>query len=204
MASKPVASAVQIETETGLYQSRIVLNGYNEFKKLLKDFDPALRKAMDAEIRGFLKPVAQHAKTMVPSTVMRNWRKPKHPRRDARGHPSRWSERAWDQSDVVRGIVVRQGGKRRKGSAESTVWKIQNKSAAGAIYETAGKRSGGHSPAGVAFVSAITLRGGRPSRLIWRAWDQAGGDEKITKNVIGIISRYENELQDRMDAAGED
>lgn len=204
MAAKPVSSAVKIDVDNETYQSRVVLNGYNEFKKELKKFDPALRKAMDAEIRAFLTPVSKLAKTYVPATVMRNWRKPKSRRMNADGYMSRWTERAWDQAEVIKGIVVRQGGKRRKGTAESTVWKIQNKSAAGAIYETAGKKSGGHGPSGVAFVSAITLRGGRPSRLIWRAWDQSGGNNRIVGNVIEIIGRYENELQDRMDAAGKD
>lgn len=199
MAPKPVSSSVQVATQSDAYESRVVLNGYNEFKKLLKDFDPALRKAMDAEIRGFLTPVSQLAKTLVPQTVMRNWRKPKRPREG-----SRWGERGWDQSEVVKGIVVRQGGKRRFGTAESTVWKIQNKSAAGAIYETAGKRSAGDGVAGQSFVAAITLRGGRASRLIWRAWDQSGGEKTITKNIIDVIGRYENELQARMDAAGKD
>lgn len=198
MASKSIPN-VSPEIEKGAYDSKVVLYGYNEFKALLKKWDPELRKAMDKEVRAFLTPVSQLARSYAPATVMRNWRKPKNPRTG-----SRWGQRGWDQAEVVKGIVVRQGGKRSRGSAISTAWKIQNKSAAGAIYETAGKRSSGDGIAGQSFIAAITLRGGRASRLIWRAWDQSGGDKEITSSVVEIINRYENELQDRMNAVGKD
>jgi len=186
MAPDPNGPLVQIVSNAYDLDVKVALNGYNQFKKELKLADPELRKAMDREIRGFLKPIASRAKGLVPGTVMRNWKKPMRSRAD-----SRWGERAWDQSTVQKGIVVRQGGQRAFGSQYSSAWSLQNRSAAGAIYETAGKRSGGHGVSGIAFVSAIMAAGGRPSRLIYRAWDDAGGEKKISTEVVKIIEKYE-------------
>jgi hypothetical protein len=189
MAKKVKGMATQIES--GGLETTVVLNGYNEFKKQLKAAEPDLRKAMDKEIRDFITPVSSLAKSYVPSVAMRNWKS---------GGKGQWSDRlGWDQSTVVKGIVVRQGGSRSKGSATSAAWRIQNKSGAGAVYELAGKKSSGNGIAGRSFINAITLRGGRPSRLIWRAWDAKGGEQAITRAVVETIHKFENQLQNRLD-----
>ena len=179
------------EIESGGLDATVVLNGYNEFKKQLKAADADLRKAMDKEIKSFITPVSNLAKTYVPQVAVRNWKS------EGKGE---WSNRlGWDQATVTKGIVVRQGGKRSRGSATSAAWRIQNKSAAGAVYELAGRKSDGSGIAGQTFVKAITMRGGRPSRLIWRAWDAKGGEQAITRAVVETIQKFENELQNRLD-----
>jgi hypothetical protein len=179
------------EIESGGLEASVVLYGYNDFKKKLKEADAELRKAMDKEIRDFITPVSSLAKAYVPSVAMRNWKS---------GGDGVWSDRlGWDQSAVIKGIAVRQGGKRSRGSATSAGWRIQNKSAAGAVYELAGKKSSGSGTAGMSFINAITLRGGRPSRLIWRAWDAKGGEQAITRSVVETIHKFENELQRKLD-----
>lgn len=193
----------KVEMQGEHYQTKVLIYGYNDFKKELKNVAPELRKAMDAEIKSFITPVAARAKSLVPNQVMRNWVKPKNPRVNPQtGELSRWAVRAWEPSAVKRGIVVRQNTKRSRGRADSAAWRIQNKSAAGAIYETAGKLTHTNSPSGVAFVNNIQRSGGRPSRLIWRAWDDAGGEKTVTRQVVGTIEKYQNELQRRLDAAG--
>jgi hypothetical protein len=123
--------------EGGGLETTVVLNGYNDFKKKLKAADADMRKAMDKEIKSFITPVSSLAKSYVPSVAMRNWKS---------GGQGVWSSRlGWDQSEVLKGIVVRQGGSRSKGSATSAAWRIQNKSAAGAVYELAGKKDTSHS-----------------------------------------------------------
>lgn len=189
MAKKVKGMATEIES--GGLETTVVLNGYNEFKKNLKNADAELRKEMDKEIRSFINPVSSLAKTYVPPSAMRNWKS---------GGKGEWSDRlGWDQAAVVKGIVVRQGGKRSRGSATSAAWRIQNKSAAGAVYELAGKKSSGKGIAGMTFINAITLSGGQPSRLIWRAWDAKGGEHAITRAVVETIQKFENELQRRLD-----
>lgn len=189
MAKKFKGMATEIES--GGLETTVVLNGYNDFKKKLKVADADLRKEMDKEIKSFITPVSSLAKTYVPNVVMRNW---------TSGGKGEWSDRiGWDQPSVAKGIVVRQGGKRSRGSATSAAWRIQNKSAAGAVYELAGRKSSGKGIAGMSFINAITLRGGRPSRLIWRAWDEKGGEQAITQAVVETIHKFENELQRKLD-----
>ena len=155
------------------------LYNYNEVKKALKDADPAIRKEMDKTIRGFINPIAVAAKAMVPDTVLSGWKK-------RPGATGKWSaERGWDAQEVKSKIAVRQGKRRPKNvpaNAAVTAWGIYNRSAAGSIYELAGKKSAGHSPAGRTFVQALTERGHRPSRLIWRAYDEHGGGEAIKRD----------------------
>jgi len=190
MAKKVKGMATEIEKDG--YETTVVLHGYNEFKKKLKDADADLRKQMDKEIRSFITPVSTLAKTYVPAVVMRNWTN------DENG--GEWSTaRGWDPAYVRKQIVVRQGGRRSRGSATSAAWRIQNKSAAGVIYELAGSRSQGKSIAGTNFINAITAVGGQPSRLIWRAWDAKGGEKAITRAIVETINKFENELQSKLD-----
>ena len=183
---KGMATAI----EGGGLETTVVLNGYNDFKKKLKAADADMRKAMDKEIKSFITPVSSLAKSYVPSVAMRNWKS---------GGQGVWSSRlGWDQSEVLKGIVVRQGGSRSKGSATSAAWRIQNKSAAGAVYELAGKKDTSHSIAGTSFINNITGRGGRPSRLIWRAWDAKGGEKSITSAIVKTINKFENDLQRKL------
>lgn len=112
------------------------VKGYAELKKELKAFDPELRRAMDKEIRENVQPVATLAKSYVPTTVMTGWRKAQNPR-GKKG----WGDRiGWDQSEVKKGIGVKQGGKRSRGRATSTAWKISNVAGGGVIYELAGSK----------------------------------------------------------------
>lgn len=179
------------EIESGGLETTVVLYGYNDFKKKLKVADSDLRKAMDKEIKSFITPVSTLAKSYVPAVAMRNWKS---------GGKGEWGDRlGWDQSAVLKGITVRQGGSRSKGSATSAAWRIRNMSAAGAVYELAGKKSLGSGTAGISFINAITLRGGRPSRLIWRAWDAKGGEQAITRGVLETINKFENQLQSQLD-----
>jgi hypothetical protein len=171
-------------------ETKVVLYGYNRFKKILKQADPDLRKKMDKEIRSFLTPVSSLAKAKAGQvgTPLSGWT----PETEGNG---KWADRAWDTNVVQRGIAVRQGGKRSRGSATSAAWRITNKSAPGAIYELAGRKSHGKTVAGRTFVSMLRERGGEPSRLIWAAWDEKGGEKAISRDVAETVMKYENELQ---------
>lgn len=171
---------------------KVILYDYNELKKKLKDTEPEMAKAMNKEIRDYLKPVSVMAKNNVPEVAMRNWRKAKAPR----GGKAWGERRGWDQSEVKRGISIRQGGKSKAKAAKGhpiAAWKLTNRSAAGAIFEVAGRRSGGKGVAGQSFVAALNQHG-RASRLIWQAWDDAGGEKKLTTEVADIIHKYESQL----------
>jgi hypothetical protein len=176
---------------------KVVFYGYNDFKKLLKEFDPELRKAMDKEIRDSLKPLASKARGLVPIAPLSNWtRPPEHVSDDSwKGY------RVWDPENVRKGIVIRQGGKRFRGRATISMWRFANRNAAGSIYELAGRR-GGKTPQGRAFIRNLNNAGGKASRLIWHVWDQENAEGKIEKNVFKTVNEYERKLQEGLDMAG--
>ena len=167
------------------------LYNYAETKALMKDYSPALRKAMDKEIRGTLNPIAKRAKSFVPQQPLSGW--------NYGGAGDRYAGKSrlpfWNPDLAKRGIAVRQGGKRSKGAATQAAWKISNSSGAGAAFETAGRGPSQH-----AFVQAIQNEHGKPSRLIWRAWDEAGGEKNITAKVVATIKISESLLQTQLNA----
>ena len=177
----------------------VVFYGYNDFKKLLKEFDPELRKAMDKEIRDSLKPLARRAQGIVPSAPLSNWTKPpEHP-----GDKSWKGYRVWDPENVRKGIVVRQGGKRKRGSSTVSMWRFANRNSAGSIYELAGRASSGKTPQGRAFIRNLNAAQGKASRLIWRVWSKENAENKIENHVFKTVNEYERKLQDGLDLAGE-
>jgi hypothetical protein len=167
------------------------LYNYAETKALMKEASPALRKAMDKEIRATLSPIAKRAKSFVPQQPLSGW--------NYGGAGDRYAGESrlpfWNPDLAKRGIAVRQGGRRSKGAVTQAAWKITNSSGAGAAFETAGRGPSTH-----AFVQAIQNEHGKPSRLIWRAWDEAGGEKEITTKVVATIKESESLLQTQLNA----
>lgn len=165
------------------------LKGYNEFKKALKEASPELRRAMDKEIRDILKPVVSSARAAVPAQPLSGWRLG-----NARtGDPDGARTPDWDQATVRKGITIKQGGKRSRGNSTQSAWKIQNASAAGEVFEVAKARR--TKPSGDIFTKALTLYHGNTSRLIWAAWDKAGGEKKLSRDVEAVVKMYEGKLE---------
>lgn len=180
---------------------RSSFEGYNEFKKALKAASPELRKQMDREIRALLKPVVNDAKARVPVQPLSGWRIGNG--RVGENGGSRLPD--WDQSTVRKGIVLRQGGKRSRGNSTQSAWKMQNKSAAGQVFELAKEQYApavkGYKNSGRIFTTALTLYHGETSRLIWAAWDAAGGEKKLTRDVMVVVKTYEGKLERQLRAA---
>lgn len=174
------------------------LKGYNDFKKQLKEFDPQLRKAMDAEIRRYLKPVITDAKSLVPALPLSGWR-------TGSGRGADNGDRKlpnWNPDAVRKGLVIRQGQKRKRKPGEAVVsaWELRNMDGAGAAFGGAG-RIGGRSDRGRQFIASLALYHGKFPRLLWRAWGNAGGDKKITNEVLAIVKFYESKLERELRAA---
>ena len=147
---------------------------------------------MDREIRAYLKPVITDAKSMVPNAPLSGWRQGGGRGKDNgdRKLPN------WDQGAVSKGIVIRQGQKKRRKPGEAVVsaWELRNTDGAGSAFEGAG-RKGGRSELGKRFIAALSLYHGKHPRLLWRAWGNAGGDAKIVAGVYEIIRLKEAQLQ---------
>ena len=177
------------------YGVSVAVFGYKDTMKALRSVAPDIAKQFDREIRETIRPVAASAKNKVPAQPMRNW--------DDRG-TGKWSDRlGWNANAVRRGITVTKGGRGRRSSGVSVAWKVMNKNAAGAVFEIAGRKSSGSTRAGVAFRSNLYRSGGRPSRLIWQAWDEVGGEQSITPTVVEIMDRASATAQALINAAND-
>lgn len=106
-------------------------------RKALKQFAPDLAKETTKEIANFLKPVVKNARGYAPSNadVPSGWVK----RPNAGG---RWAARSYDAAEVRRGITFKSTPSKPNRNGFRSLATIYNKSAAGAIYETAGRKSG--------------------------------------------------------------
>lgn len=170
----------------------VEIRGNTDLRKALRSFAPDLDKELRKELTRALKPVVKQARGFVPATadIMSGWQ------------PRSFSEARfpfYDSQVITRGIGFSTGVSKPNKNGFTSNAQIFNKSAAGAIYETAGRlgqpqvwvgpKAGGSSHkvsrsnwegAGAQFihnlnseplVSSLVGRG----RLIFRAWAQDRG-----------------------------
>ena len=109
------------------------VSGALELRKALRKVEPALAKETEKEIRNLLKVVSNKAKGFVPSTApLSGWGK-------AVGV---WENRVFSSSDIKRGLGYSTAPSKPNKRGFRSIATIFNKSAAGSIYETAGRLSG--------------------------------------------------------------
>jgi len=113
------------------------VRGAVALRKALRQFEPDLAKETTKEIANFLKPVVKQARGFAPSNsdVPSGWVK----RPNAGG---RWANRLYDAQEVRRGITFKSTPSKPNRNGFRSLATIFNRSAAGAIYETAGRKSG--------------------------------------------------------------
>ena len=109
------------------------VTGALELRKALRKVEPALAKETEKEIRNLLKVVAVKARGFVPSAApLSGWG-------NAVGV---WENRVFSSSDIKRGIGYSTAPSKPNKRGFRSIATIFNKSAAGSIYETAGRLSG--------------------------------------------------------------
>jgi hypothetical protein len=168
----------------------IVLTGVKETLKALESFDKQAVKEFTKVINSELSVAKKDAQGFVagaPPLSGWNTQPPKKPRtRGGAGWP------AWDQSVIRQGISsTKAEGKGRKDYTTSA-GALKNKSAAGVIYELAGRtnRSG-------RFISNLEKRESQASRLIWKSVDK--NKDRIIKNVFSAFGDVKSKLQKNLD-----
>ena len=168
----------------------IVLTGVKETLKALGSFDKQAVKEFTKVINSELSVAKKDAQGFVagaPPLSGWNTQPPKKPRtRGGAGWP------AWDQSVIRQGISsTKAEGKVRKDYTTSA-GALKNKSAAGVIYELAGRtnRSG-------RFISNLEKRESQASRLIWKSVDK--NKDRIIKNVFSAFGDVKSKLQKNLD-----
>lgn len=109
------------------------VSGALELRKALRKVQPELAKETEKEIRNLLKVISNKAKGFVPSEApLSGWGK-------AVGV---WENRVFNSSDIKRGLGYSTAPSKPNKRGFRSIATIFNKSAAGSIYETAGRLSG--------------------------------------------------------------
>ena len=157
------------------------IQGVIAYRKALRKFEPELAKETTKQITSFLRPVVRNARGFMPSNadVPSGWLK----RENAKG---RWATRFYDASIARKGITYKSSPSKANRRGFRALASIFNKSAAGAIYETAGRKSGNTG-------NFTPKLGGRlagdkqkmTGRAIFRAFEEDQG--KATAGVIKAI-----------------
>jgi len=174
----------------------VVVTGVKQLQKAMKDIDPALNKQMKINIRSAMIPIRNTARGYLPSNgeMLSGWTKSLSS--DAlkyRPFPH------YDQSVAQKGIVYSEGQNKRNNSGFKAVFYVANTSAAGAIYETAGRKNPSGDPksesnnpnAGRQFISRAggmsNMKGfdKQRGRALYRAWAEDQG--RVTAKVVMAI-----------------
>ena len=170
----------------------VVVNGVREFLKAIDQLDDDMFKNVKASLKTPMIKVANRSKAEFPSNqnVLSGWLKQAEPREgQRRPFP------AYDQTTAQRGIKYKLGPNKKNRSGYSVYNYVSNESAAGAIYETAGRKTTGaqgaslNPDAGVQFIQALpnvvdaTMAGsvgrrGRKNkgRVIYKVWKEEQGE----------------------------
>ena len=177
----------QVSEERGL-QINVDFYGLKTFQAALRKVAPDLAEELKKTTKEPMSKVYNSARRMVAiADVPSGWK------RRSNG-PEGWGDptrKGWDNSKVRSGIRLKAGSRGKTGI--TPLWQIRNDSPAGSIYEFA---KAAQTPQGVSFVRTINRQ--RPSRLIWRAWDEAGGDDVVRPAVNRAIKDVESKFNQRV------
>jgi hypothetical protein len=161
------------------------VKGADKLRKALKQFEPDLAKETTKELGGLLKPITAKARGYMPSeSPLSGWAE----RPDGKGKfPT------FNPTIAKRGISYKTSPSRPNRRGWRSLVSIVNKSAAGAIYETAGrKNSGGNfSPR---LGGDIKGRDKLQGRAIFRAWDEDQGKTQgaVIKAIESSATKFNN------------
>lgn len=121
----------------------VVVEGIVGLRKALKNYAPDLQKEFDKEVREAMKEVITVARAKVPpSTRLYNWNITTE-RKSRTGRATAFP--SYNQSLIRKGMTYSLGSQRRNKTGFVSMFTLFNKSAIGAIVETAGRANPGGS-----------------------------------------------------------
>jgi len=174
-----------------MIKNEMVLVGVKETLKALSVFDKEavkeFQKVLNSELRG-AKQEAQALVTADPPLSGWSTKPARNPRsRGGAGWP------AWDQSIIKGGISSSTAAGKVRGDYTTSAAALKNKSAAGVIYEVAGRKNkvGGKN----GFISNLSRKDSQfmPSRLVWNVVDK--NRARIIANVNRAFDDVKAKLQ---------
>ena len=208
----------------------VEVKGLRETRRILAKFAPDLKKELDRDARERLKIMVSAARGFAPTDLPQNlhgWAVTTKGRKIT-AQTSAFATRTfplYQAGEVKSGISYDTGFSKTNSRGFRTLYELRNESAAGAIYETAGRinptglpwegptaspgnRKVSHSRnpnAGAQFIDAIDkqdnqrqIKGKKEGRLIFRAVEADNG--RFVKSVIEGAKRVQFVTQGRLDA----
>lgn len=140
--------------------------------KALRDLEPKLKRETRANIRNAAKPLQSAIQSLIPSdTPMSGWTSGRY---------------AFDGGAAKKGVKIQIKTTGRKKAATWDLVTIKQTNAGGAVFDMAGKRSGGNGT-GVQFIANLRNRNGGASRSMWRGAE--GQLPAIRKNVEAAVMK---------------
>jgi hypothetical protein len=171
----------------------IVLTGIKETLDALKEFDKDAVKRFNKVINNELRGAERDAKGLISEDPpMSGWRKADAAKGRTRGGAG-WP--GWNAGEIKSKITKTKAQGKVRGDYTTSAGALLNKSAAGAIFETAGRKSqagfgGGSSQQ---FLRTIGNRFGKASRVVWRVVDKDRA--RIEENVARALEQAKADLQ---------
>lgn len=192
------------------------LEGVKGTLKAMRKIDPELLKEMNTEVKAAMLPIRDKARGYAPSPQPDNlygWNENTVGKKiTARNSAFRTFNTEgqlrlfplYDYDTVKKGIYYAQAPSSRNRNGWRALYYVANRSAAGAIYETAGRVNPGGSPksrsnnpgAGAHFVSRMGPLYGdtraERGRMIFRAWkeDEGKAQDAVIKAIIKTIEAF--------------
>jgi hypothetical protein len=177
-------------------ESEIVLIGIAETLEGLKKFDKDAVKRFNKVLNDVLTDAERAARGFVKAEPpMRGWktRDPLSPKKSTRGGAG-WP--AYNQGVIQQGIRKTKAQGKVRGDYTTSAGALINNSAAGAIIEVAGRKTGG-TGTGIQFIRNLTDEIKNPSRLIWQAVDAKKKPAEI--KVLAALNEAKADLQKNLD-----
>jgi hypothetical protein len=184
----------------------VVVTGLEQTIKALRQWDKTALRRFNKVINDNLSKAESDARRIIDfvgnsysATPMRGWKAtygPSKPSTTTRGQAG-WP--AWVPANIKKGIQKSRAQGRVRADYTTSAGSLVNKSAAGAIFEVAGRESSGKGKRGQQFVRNLK-QWGNASRLIWRIVDR--DRDRIVEDVIKAQRQANELLQKRFNEAG--
>jgi uncharacterized protein YfaP (DUF2135 family) len=171
----------------------IILNGVKETLAALKDFDKDAVKRFNKVINSELSGAERDAKGLISEDPpMSGWRKADAAKGRTRGGAG-WP--GWNAAEIQSKITKTKASGKVRGDYTTSAGALLNKSAAGSIFEVAGRKTKSSMAGGSSaqFLRTLGNRFGKASRVVWRVVDK--DKARIEQNVARALNEAKAELQ---------
>jgi hypothetical protein len=169
------------------------VRGLRETMVELRQADPVLYKKARTGMRKAVAPIVDDARKRIPNV-------PTGTRSNGKAAWGAWSKAPWDQGAARKGVAAKISLKKENKKGQINLLVVVQKSAAGAVFDIAGKTSAHTKGArGAAFNRALSNRGGSASRSMWPAANSKMSEiDAAVKETIRLMEHDLNQALKRV------